>query len=176
MATLKELTRDLSAALKRRDMERVATIRRTIGDQFPETPVGTLANFKLGLSLLFQDGDLDQAAEVYSTPAEERIAACVGRADMVLSINVLDHCYDFESIIRNVRAYLKPDGRAFLSFDSHDGTADGHALALDEDTCETVFRRVGLRIDKFSTGHTASSPTSNYGHGRCCLNYWLSIA
>ena len=48
--------------------------------------------------------DLAQAHEVYSVPAETKIESCVGRADLLISINVLDHCYDFERIIEGVLA------------------------------------------------------------------------
>jgi 2-polyprenyl-3-methyl-5-hydroxy-6-metoxy-1,4-benzoquinol methylase len=53
----------------------------------------------------------------------------------VISINVLDHCYAFDEIVRNVRAYLRPDGSAFLSFDSHEYVNVGHPLVLTEEKC-----------------------------------------
>lgn len=59
--------------------------------------------------------DLAYAYKVYSRPAEELIEECVLKADLVISINVLDHCYDFELVIENIAAYLKDDALAFLS-------------------------------------------------------------
>ncbi len=64
--------------------------------------------------------DLDQAAEIYGVPAEKDIAELHDRADLIVSINALDHGYDFEAAIKNLRGYLKPDGRAYLTFDQHE--------------------------------------------------------
>jgi hypothetical protein len=49
--------------------------------------------------------DLDQAAEIYPVPAEEDIPELHNRADLVVSINALDHGFNFEQAIRNIRKY-----------------------------------------------------------------------
>ena len=36
-------------------------------------------------------------------PAEQLVEPLVGRSDLVISINVLDHCYDFPQIVDNIR-------------------------------------------------------------------------
>jgi SAM-dependent methyltransferase len=112
--------------------------------------------------------DLQSAYKVYSTPAEQRIDECVGIADLIVSINVLDHCYDFEKIIENVSAYLKPDGMACLSFDEHTITDRLHPLRLNHEMCTKVFESNGLIVDKYSR-------VFGLNGGDCCytLNYWL---
>ncbi|GAA2632406.1 hypothetical protein Adu01nite_11990 [Paractinoplanes durhamensis] len=121
--------------------------------------------------------DLKDAAEVYSRPAEELIDGLVGRADLVISINVLDHCFDFAEIVRNIREYLAPDGLAFLTFDMHDKADHMHPLSLTEKTCKPIFDKAGFTIEKLTTGVgdvLGGSPT--YGHGPFTLNYWLRRA
>jgi 2-polyprenyl-3-methyl-5-hydroxy-6-metoxy-1,4-benzoquinol methylase len=125
--------------------------------------------------------NLSTAHKVYSTPAEQLVSDCVGAADLVVSINVLDHCFDFEKIIDNIRDYLKPDGLAFLSFDSHDKIDEMHPLILDEAICNSVFTSKGLKINKFTTGfgdkkEIIAEGRDTYGPGTFCLNYWLQLA
>jgi 2-polyprenyl-3-methyl-5-hydroxy-6-metoxy-1,4-benzoquinol methylase len=123
------------------------------------------------------DTDLKEAAEVYSRPAEQLVTELVGRADLVISINVLDHCFDFPKIADNIRRYLKPDGLAFLTFDMHDEADHMHPLSLTEETCKPLFAKAGLRIEKVSTGvGTALGGPQTYGHGPFTLNYWLRRA
>ena len=117
--------------------------------------------------------DLDDAAEVYSAPAEERIASCADRADLVLSVNVLDHCYDFATIIENVHTYVKSDGLVFFSFDKHEKADAMHPLELDEKICEEIFSRQGFRIERATQGTGGVLPANTYGHGPYCLNYAL---
>jgi 2-polyprenyl-3-methyl-5-hydroxy-6-metoxy-1,4-benzoquinol methylase len=121
--------------------------------------------------------DLKDAAELYSTPAEQLIDGLVGRADLVISINVLDHCFDFAQIAENIRRYLAPGGLAFLTFDMHDKADDMHPLSLTEKTCAPLFAKAGLRIEKVTTGvGDALGGPQTYGHGPFTLNYWLRSA
>lgn len=116
--------------------------------------------------------DLSDADVVYSLPAEELVESCVGKADLVLSLNVLDHCYNFEKIIQNIAMYLKDTGIAFLSFDKHETIDSMHPLYLDEKICEKIFNNSGLKVDKYSMG--AGNILVTYGHGEYCMNYTLS--
>lgn len=121
--------------------------------------------------------DLKDAAELYSTPAEQLIDGLVGRSDLVISINVLDHCYDFRQIVDNIRQYLKPDGLAFLTFDMHDKADHMHPLSLTEATCQPIFDKAKLKIEKVTTGvGDALGGPQTYGHGPFTLNYWLRRA
>jgi 2-polyprenyl-3-methyl-5-hydroxy-6-metoxy-1,4-benzoquinol methylase len=121
--------------------------------------------------------DLTDAAELYSLPAEELIDGLVGRADLVISINVLDHCFDFPKIARNIREYLAPGGLAFLSFDMHDKADHMHPLSLTESTCKPIFDKAGLSIEKLTTGvGEVLGGSQTYGHGPFTLNYWLRAA
>lgn len=118
--------------------------------------------------------DLSDASAVYSVPAEHQIAQCINAADLVVSINVLDHCYDFELIIENISSYLRADGLAFLSFDNHEYPDKMHPLVLNEKTCGEIFARSNLIVENFSTG--AGEILKTYGHGLYCLNFWLKKA
>jgi SAM-dependent methyltransferase len=118
--------------------------------------------------------DLNDAAEVYSQPAEQLIEGLVGRADLVISINVLDHCFDFPQIVDNIRQYLKPDGLAFLTFDMHEKADHMHPLSLTEKSCKPLFAQAKLRVEKMTTGlGEALGGPQTYGHGPFTLNYWL---
>lgn len=118
--------------------------------------------------------DLDEADAVYSTPAEALVPECVGQADLVMSINVLDHCYDFAQIIANITQYAKPEGLLFLSFDKHLEADEMHPLELDEAICEEIFARCGLVIEQQTAGFGDSMEgAQTYGHGPYALNYWL---
>lgn len=117
--------------------------------------------------------DLNDAKAVYSEPAEHLIQNCVNKADLLVSINVIDHCYDFITIINNVYQYLKADGYAFLSFDSHDEADEMHPLRLTQEICDSIFEETGFKIEYFSKGFGGAIPENTYGHGPFALNYGL---
>lgn len=121
--------------------------------------------------------DLNDADAVHAEPAEQLIQDCINSADLLISINVLDHCYDFDQIVANIRAYLKSDGLAFLSFDEHKYRDPMHPLILSDNICREVFSRNCLSVEKYSKGFGGhkhiSKGKDTYGHGDFCLNYWL---
>lgn len=115
--------------------------------------------------------DLDQADELYAVPAEKDISDLHGRADLLVSMNALDHGYDFEAAVANIRRYLKPDGLAHLSFDPHDRPDDLHQLLLDDQTARATFNRCGLTVERFEQwGRYHAGP------GPKALHYWLRPA
>lgn len=123
--------------------------------------------------------DLLQADRIISAPAETLQNDLIGNIDFCISINVLDHCYDFETICRNIFLYLKDGGSAFLSFDEHDGEADPlHPLALNCHACSALLTTIGFRIDKITQGFPEPFKTdrhvNTYGHGAHCCNFWLT--
>ncbi|HUG63252.1 MAG TPA: methyltransferase domain-containing protein, partial [Methylomirabilota bacterium] len=93
--------------------------------------------------------DLKDAEELYSEPAEKLIAGLVGRVDFLFSINVLDHCFDFQSCIQNIREYLRPGGTCFLAFDCHSKTDDLHPIIVNERAATDIIFDAGFQIDKF---------------------------
>ncbi|MEM7102985.1 MAG: methyltransferase domain-containing protein [Bacteroidota bacterium] len=121
--------------------------------------------------------DLNDAEKVYSTPAEEYIEKLEEKVDFVVSINVLDHCYNFKDIVGNIHKYLKKGGLAFLSFDAHFVTNKMHPLILTDKICTKIFEEIGFEIQRKSKGFTTEIRQLNekdtYGHGSYCLNYWL---
>jgi len=57
------------------------------------------------------------SSRLISLPAEVLIDVLVGRMDFILCWNVLDHCYNPESVIKNIIAYAKPGAMAIISYD-----------------------------------------------------------
>ena len=118
--------------------------------------------------------DLRDADAVYSRPAEELVDDLVGQVDLAVSLNVLDHCFDFPAIIDNIRRYLKPDGLAFLSYDMHARADALHPLSLTAESSAEIFREKGLRVEQATTGMgTVLGGVQTYGHGPYTLNFWL---
>ena len=112
--------------------------------------------------------DISKADEIFPDPAEQDIPELHGRADLVVSVNVLDHCFDFEQCVLNIRHYLKPDGLAWLSFDQHAKPDKMHPLVLNDRVARAVFHNVGLDVEQATEG-------GNYhkGLGASALHYWL---
>lgn len=112
--------------------------------------------------------DLDKADEVYSVPAEQFVPELEGRADLIVSINALDHGYDFAQGARNIRRYLKPDGTALLSFDMHHTPDHMHPLVLNDEIVRKIFADAGFEIEKSEEGrryHGTEGPPA--------IHYWL---
>lgn len=116
--------------------------------------------------------DLNEAAALYSVPAENYVKELEATADCVISLNVLDHCFAFQEILRHVHRYLKKDGMAFLSFDSHTETDFMHPLILTDDSCRPMFAAAGFTVERATEGLGPFG--ESYGHGRT-LNYWLRV-
>ncbi|MFK7810735.1 MAG: class I SAM-dependent methyltransferase [Saprospiraceae bacterium] len=122
--------------------------------------------------------DLTDAEGLYSIPAEEFVPELEEQVDFLFSVNVLDHCFDFKDILKNIHRYLKPDGLAFLSFDVHFVTDEMHPLILTDKVCIEIFEETGFKIQKKNRGffgkYKEAKKTDTYGHGSYCLNYWLT--
>ena len=92
--------------------------------------------------------DLRDAHKVYSSPAEKLIPEMVNNMDLVFSINVIDHCYDFNIIVNNLYQYTKKGGLCLLSFDLHDKIDPMHPIILTDDFATEVFKKSGFKIIK----------------------------
>lgn len=84
--------------------------------------------------------DLGKAAKVFSKPAENRIDELENSADVVVSVNVIDHVYDYKSVVRNMCHYVKPAGRLMLSFDEHKKTDEMHPVIITLDEIQNLIR------------------------------------
>jgi 2-polyprenyl-3-methyl-5-hydroxy-6-metoxy-1,4-benzoquinol methylase len=115
--------------------------------------------------------DLGNADEIFAAPAEQLIEELVGRADFLFSVNVLDHCYNFELIVNNIFQYLKVGGKAFLSFDCHSKVDKLHPLVLNEKIATQIFFDVGFRIDQFRR-----SPSYHQGIAAYSATFFMSKA
>lgn len=113
--------------------------------------------------------DLDQAEAVYAVAAEDRVPQLEETADFLVSLNALDHGFNFEDAIANIAAYMKSDGTAFLSFDQHLRPDAMHPLVLTDEIVREVFERNGLRVERFEERFRYHG-----GAGPQALNYWLT--
>ena len=121
---------------------------------------------------------LRKAHKIYSYPAETRIEDLESAADFAISINVLDHAYEFGAIIDNIYYYLKPGATAFLSFDCHDYITALHPINLSVERSEKTFESAGFSITKVSRGLGPALPCaiplgSAYGDGEA-FSFWLT--
>jgi hypothetical protein len=109
--------------------------------------------------------DLCVADRVYAVPAEEVVPELINIADLVISINALDHCREFGQVIRNIALYAKSSALIFLSFDGHEIANEMHPLVLNKNVCERAFRTAGLLVVRYQE-------KEEYGSG-VALNWWL---
>ena len=117
--------------------------------------------------------DLESAWKVFSVPAEHSVEELHGKISLIISINVLDHCEDLSPILDNIVSYLKEDGVAFLSFDSHDFPEPCHPLVLNDTICSDLFKKHGLNIVKKTQG---LGERSGYSGDSQALNYWCKLS
>ena len=117
--------------------------------------------------------DLGDAEEVHSVAGEERVESCSDRADLIVSINMFDQCYDCARVLENIHLYAKEDATIFLSFDKGIKVDAMHPLELDEEICEALFVQQGFRIVEFTRGTDGILARDAYGRGPYCLNYTL---
>lgn len=94
--------------------------------------------------------DLHQAGAVYSLPAEERVGELKGTADLLVCINVLDHCKDMMTVLENIAYYIGDDGIALLCYDARLEPNPMHPLTLDEPGSLRAFDAVGLAATKIN--------------------------
>lgn len=113
--------------------------------------------------------DLNDAHEVYSEPAEKLISSLVGKVDFLFSINVLDHCYDFEIIVRNAFQYLKKGGKACLSFDCHSKTDKLHPIIVNEKVATSILFDSGYVINQFRRTSSYHKAIADYS-----ITYFLT--
>jgi TPR repeat protein len=62
-AALADLERDLAAALRSEDADRIRAARRVIAEQHPDTAAGAECAFRLGIAAVLGEGDADAAIE-----------------------------------------------------------------------------------------------------------------
>lgn len=87
--------------------------------------------------------------KLYSRPAEDTLPELVGQADVVLSWNCLDHCYDAEKVIARMAAYLRPGGLAMVSCDCDRSVFDDtHPLMLRHEEVREMLGAAGLVVER----------------------------
>lgn len=119
---------------------------------------------------------LDTYDKIYSVPAEELVQEIVGKIDVAICLNVIDHCFDAEAVFRNVFSYLSPEGTALISFDVNkcSGKSIGHPISMTDEEARRAIAASGLCIIKEDHGRCfPSSPQwrTNWGEGEAY--HWL---
>lgn len=120
---------------------------------------------------------MERYALLYNWEAERRLPGWVGRFDAVLSLNALDHGYDFPLCLSNIHEYLKPGGFAFLSLDvdKRDLYDAGHLLRLNHDTVTRLLLETGFDITRIDHGgclHDDGEWKDSWGGG-VAYHWWL---
>jgi 2-polyprenyl-3-methyl-5-hydroxy-6-metoxy-1,4-benzoquinol methylase len=113
--------------------------------------------------------DLNDAVNVYSVPAEELVTDIIGKMDMVMSINVIDHCYNFTDILDNIHKYMSDDGIALLSFDMHAKVDKMHPIILTDEFASQKFKEHGFIIQK-----KQQIEPYHRGISKAAMTYWLN--
>lgn len=92
--------------------------------------------------------DLHEAHKIYSLPAENYIGELESLADLVVCINVLDHCFDEKKILQNIYKYLKQEGEFVLSVDLHEEVKDAlHPVKIRASDIEEYLIQLGFIVE-----------------------------
>jgi SAM-dependent methyltransferase len=84
--------------------------------------------------------DLKLAKKVYNTMSEEYIPELENNIDLIVCINVLDHCYNSGIVLNNFKRYLKNHGKLLLSVDVSDKFHYQHPSNLSLEYLENWFK------------------------------------
>ncbi len=108
--------------------------------------------------------DLHSAFFVSSKPAEDFCNDVEGKIDLVICLNVLDHCYDWKIVIENCYKYNKVGGIFMLSVDLHDDKDPMHPIKLSGLELEEHLGYQGYVIDvkEVSSGEYTHDNTVTY--------------
>jgi len=151
-------------------------------DQFAEStvidvgpgPTGRLSWLQfgrlIGIDPLYEeylklpDARFEPYTEVHNAPAEQRLHFLESVADAVLSLNCLDHGYDFCASVINIRSYLKPGGLFCLSMgvDIPFPANDGHPLLLTHQFVTRFLDAAGFAIQRIDSGRCYPLPDGTW--------------
>lgn len=110
--------------------------------------------------------DYDQAHAVHAEPAEAHLPQYDGKIRFLMCLNVLDHVYDYQAVLQNMRTLLQPGGVLLLSVDLHEAAqADPmHPVNLDKPTLRRAVEQTGFMILREFDG-MPDGKRKSYGHG-----------
>lgn len=111
--------------------------------------------------------DLREAAELQSIPAEQFVEHLAGQAAFVMCINVLDHVFDPDSVVRNAFRYLEPGGDFLLAVDLHAHGEAGHMhpVHVDRAGLRRMLDAAGFSIEREFDG-LGPTGANSFGHGQ----------
>ncbi len=110
--------------------------------------------------------DLREAAELQSIPAEQFVEHLEGQAAFVMCINVLDHVFEPDSVVRNAFRYLEPEGDFLLAVDLHARGEAGymHPVHIDRAGLRRMLDAAGFSIVREFDG-LGPTGANSFGHG-----------
>ena len=106
--------------------------------------------------------DVRDAWEIYSEPAEDFCDKLEGRADLVMCLNMLDHCFDPVKVLSNFRRYARESGQVLLSTDLHAKADAMHPGHFDRHGLDEMAGKAGFSIERSYLGLQHKRA---YGHG-----------
>ncbi len=90
--------------------------------------------------------DLNEAEFVSSKPAEFYHSSLQEAMDLIVCLNVLDHCFDWVKVVENCYKYNITGGLFMLSVDLHDDKDPMHPIGLSESKLEALFVELGYTV------------------------------
>jgi SAM-dependent methyltransferase len=89
--------------------------------------------------------------EHYGVPLEEMVGSIEGTTDVVICLNVLDHCLDPARVLSNLYRYLKPGGEFYLWTDlGH--LDDIHEGDYSKEQLRNMIEEAGFKINRMTEG------------------------
>lgn len=90
--------------------------------------------------------NLQDADHVYPLAAEDFIGELAGVADLVVCINMLDHCYSPVEVAENAYAYLNGSGAFILAVDLREHADDTHPITFNKKELIKMLEGVGFGL------------------------------
>lgn len=103
------------------------------------------------------NGRMASYQTIYYYPGERNVEGLNDTADLVVSLNCLDHCRDAQAVIENMARYLKPGGIGLLSTDVDIGNGHMdplHPLRLLPETITDLLEATGVEITLHEQGRS----------------------
>lgn len=95
--------------------------------------------------------DLDHADDVWAVPGEQRVPEAVDAFELVVCVNVLDHCQNPSALVGNLASYCAPGGSVLLSTDLRRNATRLHPTTLTAGDVAQMAAATGLSVDPMVT-------------------------
>jgi len=124
----------------------------------------------------------DVVWQLRGAPAEQRLCSIEGKAELVYSINVIDHAYSWQKILRNMALAVKhclPSartcGRMFITVDLNHRPHEGHPFTLTKEGMEAEYRKNGFRVAKYYEQGSHAAGYAQTGGPAVVTGCWVLV-